>query len=57
MSARQSAAVDKALQLIREGLTPYAAAKKSGIALSTVYRAVDRHPDIKALVKSRTQAA
>jgi hypothetical protein len=42
MSARQSSAVDKALRLISKGLTPYAAAKKTGIALSTIYRAVKR---------------
>lgn len=42
MSARQSAAVDKALLLIAKGLTPYAAARKVGIALSTIYRAQKR---------------
>jgi predicted DNA-binding protein (UPF0251 family) len=42
MPARQSAAVDKALRLIEKGLTPYAAAKKVGIALSTIYRALKR---------------
>jgi DNA-binding CsgD family transcriptional regulator len=42
MSARQSSAVDKALRLISKGLTPYAAAKKVGIALSTIYRARKR---------------
>jgi hypothetical protein len=48
MSARQSAAVDQALQLIGkprgDGLphTPYSAAKAAGIALSTVYRALKR---------------
>lgn len=47
MSARQSSAVDKALKLIARGLTPYAAARKTGIALSTIYRAQKRlkkHP-------------
>ena len=42
MSARQSSATDKALSLIRKGLTPYAAARKVGIALSTIYRALER---------------
>lgn len=42
MSGRQSAATDKALRLIARGLTPYAAAKKLGLALSTVYRAQKR---------------
>lgn len=42
MSGRQSAAVDKALKLIQRGSTPYAAAKKVGIALSTIYRAQKR---------------
>lgn len=39
MSARQSAGTEKALRLIAKGLTPYAAARKVGIALSTIYRA------------------
>ena len=43
MSARQSAAVDKALALVRKGHTPYRAAKLTGISLSTIYRACDRH--------------
>ena len=43
MSARQSAAVDQAIRLIRGGMTPYAAAKKVKIALTTVYRACKRH--------------
>lgn len=42
MSARQSAAVDRALRLVARGMTAYAAAKKEGIALSTVYRALKR---------------
>lgn len=42
MSGRQSSAVDKALKLIAKGLTPYAAAKRTGIALSTIYRAQKR---------------
>ena len=42
MSGRQSAVVDKALRLIAGGMTAYAAAKKVGIALSTIYRAKKR---------------
>lgn len=40
MSGRPSAATEKALKLIAKGMTPYAAAKKVGIALSTIYRAL-----------------
>jgi predicted DNA-binding transcriptional regulator AlpA len=43
MSGRQSVEVNKALQLISEGITAYAAAKKTGIALSTIYRAIKRN--------------
>lgn len=42
MSGRQSAAVDRALSLISKGATAYAAARKVGIALSTIYRALKR---------------
>lgn len=42
MSARQSAEVTRALKLIARGSTAYAAAKKTGIALSTIYRAQAR---------------
>jgi transposase len=42
MVAKQSSAVDKALRLIGRGMTAYAAAKKTGIALSTIYRALKR---------------
>ena len=44
MSGRQSANTEKALKLVQKGLTPYAAAKKVGIALSTIYRALARQP-------------
>lgn len=40
MSGRPSAATEKALRLIAGGMTPYKAAKKVGIALSTIYRAL-----------------
>lgn len=42
MAGRQSAATEKALKLIAGGVTPYAAARKVGIALSTIYRAQKR---------------
>lgn len=40
MSGRPSAATEKALALVAKGWTAYAAAKKTGIALSTIYRAL-----------------
>ena len=40
MSGRPSAATEKALSLVSKGMTAYAAAKKCGIALSTIYRAL-----------------
>jgi transposase len=43
MSARQSLEVTEALKLVKSGLTAYAAAKITGIALSTIYRAIKRH--------------
>lgn len=43
MTARQSVEVTRALTLVAKGMTPYAAAKKTGIALSTIYRAIKRH--------------
>lgn len=42
MTARQSAATGRALRLVAKGWTAYAAAKKQGIALSTIYRAIKR---------------
>lgn len=47
MSGRQSEVVTKALALVAKGMTPYAAAKKTGIALSTIYRALKRARSIK----------
>jgi len=35
-----------ALQLVAEGMSRYAAAKKAGIALSTIYRATKALPKI-----------
>ena len=42
MAGKQSADVDRALKLIAKGETPHAAAKKVGIAISTIYRALKR---------------
>lgn len=42
MTGKVSADTQKALALVLKGWTPYAAAKKTGIALSTVYRALKR---------------
>ncbi len=42
MSARQSSATDRALDAVKQGATPYRAAKTEGIALSTIYRALKR---------------
>jgi hypothetical protein len=42
VTGQTSAATERALKLILKGLTPYAAAKKTGIALSTIYRALKR---------------
>ncbi len=55
MSARQSAAVDEALRLVASGLTPYAAAKKTGIAFGTMYAAIKRQK-VAALSASHPQA-
>lgn len=40
MAGRQSAATEQALKLVKQGLAPYAAAKKAGISPSTIYRAL-----------------
>lgn len=39
---RQTRAVDRALVMVDAGKTAYAAAKETGIALSTIYRALAR---------------
>ena len=41
-SGTNSTRTNKAFALIAEGMTPYAAALKAGIALSTIYRALKR---------------
>ena len=56
MSARQSSAVDEALRLVASGLTPYAAAKKTGIAFGTIYAAIKRQKANTALSASSPQA-
>ena len=40
MSGRQSSATERALRHVARGMTLYAAAKREGIALSTIYRAL-----------------
>lgn len=40
--ATQTRRVDRALQLVDAGRTPYRAAMETGIALSTIYRAIAR---------------
>jgi hypothetical protein len=44
MSGRPSAATEKALKLVAKGMPPFAAAKKVGIAPSTIYRAIAKDP-------------
>jgi hypothetical protein len=53
MGAKQSAEVTRALKLVANGMTPYAAANKVGIALSTVYRARDREKRITDAVSAQ----
>ena len=45
VGAKQSSDTDKALKLVDKGMTPYSAAKKVGIALSTIYRALKREKE------------
>lgn len=42
MTGKVSAATERALKLVAKGMTAYAAAKKEGIALSTIYRCLKR---------------
>jgi hypothetical protein len=42
MSGKISADTLRALALVKKGKTPYRAAKLTGIALSTIYRALAR---------------
>jgi transposase len=45
MSGKLSADTERALKLVAKGMTAYAAAKKTGIALSTIYRALKRQKE------------
>jgi transposase len=51
VTGKVSADTQKALALVLKGLTPYAAAKKTGIALSTIYRALKRIREDEARAK------
>jgi transposase len=51
MGAKQSSDTNKALKLIKGGMTRYAAAKKVGVALSTIYRAVKRQKVVTPMQK------
>lgn len=42
MTRRQSPPVSRAIELVERGMTAYRAAKTTGIALSTMYRALHR---------------
>lgn len=42
MTARISSATERALKRVQSGSSAYAAARKEGIALSTIYRALKR---------------
>lgn len=55
MSRRQSSAVDKALRWLEQDptRTGYAAARKYGLALSTIYRALDRQKRDKAALNEK----
>lgn len=46
MTARTSAATERALARVQAGETPYAAAKAEGVALSTIYRALRKPGEI-----------
>jgi transposase len=48
MTARVSAATERALARVRAGMTAYRAAKMEGIALSTIYRALKREREATA---------
>lgn len=47
MGAHQSAAADKALRLVQRGISIREAAKRTGLALSTIYRALKRQQEKK----------
>lgn len=43
MAAKQSAAMDRALQLVRAGMIPAHAAKQTGVSNSALWQAMKRH--------------
>jgi len=43
MAAKQSAAIDKALELVRQGIRPAHAAKQAGVSQSALWQAMKRH--------------
>lgn len=45
MTGQVSGKTERALKLVLKGWTAYAAAKKEGIALSTIYRALKREKE------------
>jgi transposase len=47
MGKKNTLKTDYALLLVKQGKTPYAAAKLAGIALSTIYRAIKRNKERK----------
>ena len=52
MTRPTSPATERALKLVAQGkMTPYAAAKKTGIALSTMYRSLKRLREAEAKKK------
>ena len=48
MATRQSPEVTRALRMIAKGAVPHAAARKVGIAISTIYRAQKRQREAAA---------
>jgi transposase len=54
MTGKISGDTQKALALVLKGWTPYAAAKHTGIALSTIYRALKRESE-SALLQSKRE--
>lgn len=58
MASRQSGAVDRALELIRNGASPYAAAKAQDIRMTTIYRALQRaeNAEVNAIWRARKAA-
>jgi hypothetical protein len=57
MAGRMSAETKKALDLVKKGKTPYRAAKMTGIALSTIYRALWRAKHGKGAKAARSKRA